>query len=129
VAASAGLSNTNIFALAIDPTQPNVLYAGTDNGLFKSLDGAANWSAINAGLDEPASISALLIDPLVSSTLYAATEGRIFKSKDGGNTWTGIQTDSTDLVIYALAASRQYPGILYAGTNLGVFAIRSEGVR
>ena len=40
-----------IGALAIDPVTPATLYAGTDsNGVFKSTNGGASWSAVNTGL-------------------------------------------------------------------------------
>ena len=40
-----------ILALAIDPTTPSTLYAGTDGGgVFKSTNGGAAWSAVNTGL-------------------------------------------------------------------------------
>ena len=37
------------FALAVDPTTPGTLYAGTDGAAFKSADGGHSWQAINAG--------------------------------------------------------------------------------
>ena len=41
-------------ALALDPTTPTTLYAGTDrSGVFKSTDGGATWSAVNTGLTDP----------------------------------------------------------------------------
>ena len=50
-AINAGLTNTDVQALAIDPTTPATLYAGTrGGGVFKSTNGGQSWSAINAGL-------------------------------------------------------------------------------
>src|SRR5678815_1934026 len=46
-------------ALAIDPSTPATVYAGTySGGVFKSTDGGASWSAINSGLSDP-NVSAL----------------------------------------------------------------------
>jgi uncharacterized protein (TIGR03437 family) len=81
-------------ALAIDPTNPNIIYAGTGEahfsgdsyygaGLLKSIDGGATWAQITGPVSasDPkapafinASFHALVIDPSTSSTLYAATE-------------------------------------------------------
>ena len=59
-----------IYALAIDPTAPNTLYAGTNGGgVFKSTDGGTTWSAFNTGLTN-LSVYALAID---STMLYAGT--------------------------------------------------------
>ena len=61
-----------IVAVAIDPTTPSTVYAGTyGGGVFKSTNGGGSWSAVNTGLDN-ASVFALAIDPLTPTTLYVA---------------------------------------------------------
>jgi hypothetical protein len=69
-----------IFALAIDPQNPNTLYAGTSwrwgegtwgNGVFKTTEGGGNW--VNTGLTGT-TILALAIDPQHPNTVYAGTE-------------------------------------------------------
>ena len=45
-----GLTNKNVYTLAIDPLIPSTLYAGTQGGVFKSADWGGSWSAINSGL-------------------------------------------------------------------------------
>jgi photosystem II stability/assembly factor-like uncharacterized protein len=79
-------------SLAIDPTDGQILYAGTcDNGLFKTTDGGANWSAIG---DQPWPdlIPSLAIDPKDPRVVYAGTagssEGGVWRSADAGQTWT-----------------------------------------
>jgi len=44
VAASTGLPNIPVNAFAVDPTSPDLLYAGTDIGVFNSTDGGATWN-------------------------------------------------------------------------------------
>jgi hypothetical protein len=39
-----------IHALAIDPTNDDVVYAGKDDGVFQTVDGVMNWSAVNSSL-------------------------------------------------------------------------------
>jgi hypothetical protein len=50
VAASSGLGNTDVAALAVDPATPATIYAGTAGGVFKTLDGGVTWTARNGGL-------------------------------------------------------------------------------
>jgi hypothetical protein len=67
-------------AFVIDPKNGSIVYAATSRGLFKSIDGGANWSptALTAG------VNALAVDPTNRSIMYAATSGRgVFKSVDG----------------------------------------------
>ena len=58
-----GLTDTDVFALAIDPQTPSTVYAGTDaGGVYKSTNGGATWSAINSGLTTT-NVPAVAIDP------------------------------------------------------------------
>ena len=84
--------------LAIDPQTPATLYAGTDDGVFKSTDAGASWTAASAGVTG-FSWATLTIDPQAPSTLYFGTLNSLFKTIDGG----ANETTSYD---YDPAASR-----------------------
>ncbi|MBE3065892.1 MAG: hypothetical protein IMZ73_00465, partial [Chloroflexi bacterium] len=71
---NSGLTNNYVSALALDPTTPSTLYAGTGGGVFKSTDGGGDWSAVISGLTS-SDVSALAIDPATPSRLYAGTRG------------------------------------------------------
>jgi hypothetical protein len=68
-----GLTTTYVSALVIDPLNPAVVYAGTSNGVFRSANGGASWTAMNSGLTNT-QVCALALDP-AGSTLYAGTDG------------------------------------------------------
>jgi hypothetical protein len=59
-------------ALAIDPLTPATLYAGTNEGVYKSINGGDNWSVIGADVDF-FMIQSLVIDPETPAILYAGT--------------------------------------------------------
>src|SRR3989442_497617 len=97
----------SIAALAIDPKTPTTVYAGTsDRGVFKSIDGGANWSA--TGLAN-IYVSALAIDSQAPSVVYAGTDGGagVFKRPDGGGTWTTAGLPGLNAA--HLATDRQLP--------------------
>ncbi len=50
VASSNGIPDVPVNAFAVDPLNSDYLYAGTDIGVFSSIDGGANWSAYGTGL-------------------------------------------------------------------------------
>ena len=73
-AINAGLTDTAVFALAIDPSSPATLYASTyAGGVFKTTNAGGVGAAINTGLTDDLAVSALAIDPSAPATLYAGT--------------------------------------------------------
>ena len=129
----------SVAALALDPTTPTILYAGTfSGGVFKSMTGGANWSPVNTGLPCGASpcfpVPALALDPTTPTTLYAgmAFSGGVFKSTNGGAIWNSASTGLTlpprlFASVAALALDPTTPTTLYAGTDLGVFKSTDGG--
>ncbi|MBA3356077.1 MAG: SBBP repeat-containing protein [Pyrinomonadaceae bacterium] len=63
----------HITALAIDPVNPTILYAATfGGGVFKSTNGAANWSQSNTGLTR-VNVNAVAVDRNAPAILFAGT--------------------------------------------------------
>jgi len=71
-ASSRGLTISWVWSLAIDPSNPQTLYASTGAGVFKSTNGGANWAASSRGLMD-SHVLCLAFGPL--GILYAGTEG------------------------------------------------------
>ena len=61
-----GLAALGVLSLAIDPTAPDTVYAGTGSGLYKTTTGGASWSLANTGLTSV--VNALAIDPMAPAT-------------------------------------------------------------
>jgi photosystem II stability/assembly factor-like uncharacterized protein len=104
--------------IVIDGTNSDIVYAGTTQGLFKSMNQGDQWTKMGKALKD-VYISGIQLDPINSQTMYLATSGGVQKSTDGGNTWklknTGIEATS----IRSIQMSPMDQNILYAGTNGG----------
>lgn len=89
-------------ALAIDPSNPNTMYAGAaGGGVWKSVDDGANWSELTDLVIPDLAVASIAIDPNHDSTLYVGTGdgfsaadalngSGLYKSTDAGNTWARI---------------------------------------
>jgi photosystem II stability/assembly factor-like uncharacterized protein len=103
-----GLANLAVNALAIDPRQPDVMYAGTGegyfreeirgtglplrgSGIFATRDGGATWRRLAAtATDDFLWVNDLEIGIGDSRRLYAATRTGVWRSSDAGETWTQL---------------------------------------
>ncbi|MBI1764934.1 MAG: hypothetical protein HYR56_26285 [Acidobacteria bacterium] len=101
------LANLTVSALLLDPTNANVIYVGTGEGvsvftedtqgdfrgagIFKSTDGGATFSQLEGTRNENFYfVNDLVISPASNQRLYAATRAGVYRSLDGGGTWTRV---------------------------------------
>jgi len=82
---TAGLGSPNVAALAFDPGDPRVAYAGLDHGVFKTLQAGASWASSSI---YDRSVYALLQAGSTGGASYAGTNGGVYTSTDGGTVWT-----------------------------------------
>jgi len=122
-----GLTNLGVSTLAINPRTPSILYAGTDIGVFRSMDNGDHWMAMNTGLTN-LNVTSVVIDPINPATLYAGSyDIGVFRSTDSGGTWSAVNTGLTGHPVYSLAINPKTPATLYAGTDIGVFRSTNSG--
>jgi photosystem II stability/assembly factor-like uncharacterized protein len=111
---AAGPPGEIVRQLTFDPQRGGVVYAGTETGLFKSIDAGLSWHP--TGLDSP--ISQLAIDPTDRRNLYVAAGGTgISRSIDGGDTWTSALVGGYTVYAEAVAVDPRHPTTVYAGTT------------
>ena len=115
-----GPAGAQVYALAIDPSNPMTIYAATRTGILRSTEGGANWEAVNTGLTI-LDARTLAVDPVNPMTIYAGTFfGGVPRSNDGGDNWQ--EGSLADKGVQALAIDPDDPTTLYAGTFVsGIF--------
>jgi photosystem II stability/assembly factor-like uncharacterized protein len=109
--------------LVIDPNDPNILYALTGAGLFKSADAGSSWSIAAPLPANSGRILSLVIDPQHTNVLYAATfeaSGAapgdwVFKSTDAGASWRTLKSGLPSGLTAPLAIDPQDPQTIYSG--------------
>ncbi len=117
---------TGIQAITVHTDEPNVVYAGTHDGPYRSVDGGDSWQRLP--FPEGPQVWALLIDPRDPSNLYAGTSPvGIYRSEDSGESWTQIYaSEAPESVkmdfpcrVMRLAIDPSNPGHIYATLEVG----------
>ncbi len=134
--AATGLEGVVVNAVAVAPTDSNIVYAGcgasdaTYSGLYKSTDGGETWTSAARGLPYYFAVSDITVDSRDSNIVYAALSvaytqdftplGGVYVSLDGGDYWT--QVGLSDYVMYAInsSAATTEPGKAASETGTGI---------
>jgi streptogramin lyase/photosystem II stability/assembly factor-like uncharacterized protein len=117
-------SSSGADSLAVDPTNPSVVYASTEAfkqiGVSKSLDGGQSWSSVSVGVGLPTlnvTRNRLGVDPQSPSNVYFGARNGVFKTTNGGTSWTPAVTGLSGLQIAAIARDPSAAGTLYASVS------------
>ena len=129
------LANESVGAIAIAPSDANVVYVGTGesnnrqsssigDGVWGTTDGGKTWNHL--GLEDTQSIGRIVVDPTNPNVVYVAAMGHLFgpnaerglfKSVDGGKTWKKSKYIDTYTGFTDVAIDPVNPKILYAASN------------
>src|SRR5260221_3811122 len=110
-----------LLSLAIDPSSPATLFAGSDSGtVFRATDAGDHWAAVNSSPLAPASITALALAASAPGTVYAGSRSGIFRSLDSGQTWAHPTLSVRSAGVYLLAVDPTESSTIYAvaGNNV-----------
>jgi photosystem II stability/assembly factor-like uncharacterized protein len=123
-----------IGALAVAPTDPNVIWAGTGeawvirdsdvigNGIYKSTDAGKTWT--NMGLQETGRIGRIIVHPSNPDIVFACALGRatgpqqergVFRTVDGGQHWERVLFAGENIGCSGLSMDPHNPRVLFAG--------------
>lgn len=118
-----GPDGGSVYTLAIAPSNPQVMYAGVEGGLYKSLDGGASWTYAGRGLDFAIPVASIAVDPLQASTVYVGQVAGVFKSVNGGQSWVRMGLSG----IVGVTAHPRLSGTLFAASADGLFRTGNGG--
>jgi len=126
---NAQLKNEALHSMAQAESNPNVLIAGTFDGVFRSDDAGDTWKQLptksTPGLHH---VESLAIDPRTADTIYAGTWYLPYKSVDGGQSWKSIKNgiiDDSD--IFAIDIDPRDPNHIIASACSGIYETKDAG--
>jgi photosystem II stability/assembly factor-like uncharacterized protein len=122
----------SIGALAVAPSNPNIIYVGTGQpeprydvaaglGMFKSTDGGAHWTSL--GLANTRYIGRIWVNPANSNVVLVGAQGHFFgpsadrglyRSSDGGKTWSHVLHIDDWTGVVDLASDPKNPRLIFA---------------
>lgn len=123
-----------VSSLAIDPSNPQVIYAGTGDfpgsrpytmGVMKSTDGGATWANVGGQPWGSRAINTIVVDPnntqIVTITTGRGADGTgfIWRSTNGGNTWTSVLNTAANWVDLSIGANNAGTRYYYASGSGG----------
>ena len=109
--------------VAVDPQRPRTLYASTERGIWKSVDGARSWRQLSDFNGRPR----IFVAPSDSRVLYACVWGwglmSFSRSLDGGRSWTQLKLPPIeDVAVDAYDAAK-----LYGASDAGLYVSVNHG--
>lgn len=113
--------------IKVSPSNPNIIYATSPGGVWRTSNGGNTWSNITGNIPTSgAQITDLAIDNLNPNQIYVTLSGyasgnKVFSSNNGGAAWinysNGLPNIPTNCIIY----KNNSPQALYVGTDVGVY--------
>ena len=120
----------NFVSVAIDPRDPDTIYAGTRHLPWKTIDGGATWHNLKEGILDDSDVFSIIIDPKVPSRVYASACSGIYKSDNGAELFHRVQgLPHSAIRTRVLKQDPQRPAIVYAGTTGGLWKTLDGGAK
>lgn len=128
-----------IFTVAESPVQKDLIWVGSDDGLIHiTTDRGNKWSEVTPkGMPEWGRVNLIEASPYEPGTAYAAVDAHlmddfrplIYRTENFGKTWTQITKGLPDhAYVHAVREDPRRKGMLFAGTELGVFVSFDDGL-
>lgn len=128
-----------IFSVVESPAQKDLIWAGTDDGLVQlTRDGGQHWENVTPkAMPDWGTVSMIEASSRAPGTAYLAVERHksddfapyVFKTTDFGKTWTKLVAGlPANDYVHAVRVDPRRPGLLFAGTEQGVYFSFDDGV-
>jgi photosystem II stability/assembly factor-like uncharacterized protein len=125
------MSGKSMRSLARSASDPNMLIAGTLDGVYRSKDNGKHWELISpAGSTEIHEVGSIAIDPKDPNIIYVGTWHLPWKTVDGGAHWESIiQGIIDDSDVFSIVIDPTNPNIVFASACSGIYKSVNAGVQ
>jgi photosystem II stability/assembly factor-like uncharacterized protein len=123
------LKTEAIHSLTQSLSNPDVLVAGSNRGVYLSKDAGATWEQLpTASYPDIRNVESLAVDPRNNDHIYIGTWHLPWKTVDGGKTWSSIKTgmiDDSD--VFAITIDQRNPDHVVASACSGIYDSKNAG--
>ena len=86
-------SESQVFGLTVHPAEPRTVFAGANDGIYKSGDGGQSFERLESPMDK-LHVWKIAVDPTDPDIIFAGTRpAALFRSKDGGRSWKRLPAE------------------------------------
>lgn len=119
----------NFDSVAIDPTDPDSIYAGTYHLAWKTMDGGVRWVPMHRGMIDDSDVMDIQIDRTNPQRIFATACSGMYRSENQGELWAKIQgIPATARRTHFIRQDLQQPQVFYAGTTAGLWKSVDGGI-
>ena len=123
-------SMKNFVSVAVDPQNPDIVYAGTRHLAWKTADGGVHWQNTSEGMLDDSDVFSIIVDPRQPSLVYASACSGIYKSENGAELFHRVEgLPHSAIRTRVLKQDPQHPSIVYAGTTGGLWKTVDGGAK
>jgi photosystem II stability/assembly factor-like uncharacterized protein len=89
-------TESRVYGMTTHPTEPRTIFAGADDGIYKSTDGGQSFAHLDSPMNK-CDVWKIAIDPSNPDIIFAGTRpAALYRSKDGGKSWKQLAVDMAD---------------------------------
>ncbi len=122
------IKDLELRAVAIAPADANIMFTGSSQRLYRSVDTGKNWEEVFTVYGD-GKVNFIAVDKNNSKIVYLATSNGLFRSTDGGGAWDRIfkGIGEGERGINSVSVNPLNTSIIYAGTDKGIFESEDKG--
>lgn len=123
-------SMKNFVSVAVDPQDPDIVYAGTRHLAWKTTDGGLHWHNTAEGMQDDSDVFSIIVDSKTPSLVYAGACSGIYESDNAAEMFHRVEgLPSTAMRTRVLKQDHERPSIIYAGTTGGLWKTLDGGAK
>ena len=116
-----------VVSLAFNPTDKNILFAGTTHLPWRTTDGGSTWASIHTGMIDDSDVFSIQVNARTPETIFASACSGLYQSLDSASHWSKLPTPKGAFRTWFVALDPRHSGVVFAGTTEGLLRSEDEG--